>query len=196
MRKTPLTPSGRFVFCPSIADPTSAGRSVVADAISLAPGPRAAYPRGVKRFIVTILGSFFYTGFFPFAPATFASLVWLAIYLFVPGGRWLVHPIVVLCTIPVAIYLAHEAEKYWGTDAHPIVIDEFVGMQMTLLAIEPTLLMGAIGFVLFRVFDILKPFPAGRSQRLPGGLGVVTDDVAAGLYGRLVLLVIAYILAR
>jgi phosphatidylglycerophosphatase A len=156
------------------------------------PGRRILIP--VKRFVISMLSSFFYTGYFPFAPATFASLVWLAVYLFVPGGGWLVHPIVVVCTVPVAIYLSHAAEKYWGTDAHRIVIDEFVGMQVTLLAIEPSLLMGGIGFVLFRIFDILKPFPAGRAQRLHGGLGVVADDVAAGVYGRLILLAIAYLI--
>jgi phosphatidylglycerophosphatase A len=150
----------------------------------------------MKRFLITLFGSFFYTGFFPFAPATFASLVWLAIYLFVPGGAWLTNPVVVLCTIPVAIYLAHEGEKYYGRDASRIVVDEFVGMQVTLLAMAPSLLMGGIGFVLFRVFDVLKPFPAGRAQRLPGGLGVVTDDVAAGIYGRLILLAISLILHR
>ncbi|MDD4857478.1 MAG: phosphatidylglycerophosphatase A [Candidatus Krumholzibacteria bacterium] len=150
----------------------------------------------MKRFIISTLSSFFYTGCFPFAPATFASLVWLAVYLFVPGGGWLVHPFIVFCTIPVAIYLSHEAEKYWGTDASRIVVDEVVGMQVTLLAMEPSLLMGAIGFLLFRVFDILKPFPAGRSQKLPGGLGVVIDDVIAGAYGRLVLLAIALIIHR
>jgi phosphatidylglycerophosphatase A len=150
----------------------------------------------VKRFIISTFASFFYTGYFPFAPATFASLVWLMIYLFVPGGWWLVHPIVVVCTTAIAIYLSHEAEKYWGTDAHRIVIDEFVGMQVTFLAMAPSLLMGGIGFVLFRIFDILKPFPAGRAQRLPGGLGVVTDDVAAGVYGRLIFHAIAYIIHR
>jgi phosphatidylglycerophosphatase A len=150
----------------------------------------------MKRFIVSLLASFFYTGYFPFAPATFASLVWLAVYLFVPGGGWLVHPVVVLCSVPVAVYFSHEAEKLWGTDAHRIVIDEFVGMQVTLLAVAPSLLTGIIGFVLFRIFDIAKPFPAGRAQRLPGGLGVVTDDIAAGVYGRLILLAIAYIIHR
>lgn len=150
----------------------------------------------MKKFIVTLFSSFFYTGFFPFAPATFASLVWLAVYLYVPGGAWLTNPIVVLCTIPVAIYFAHQGEKYYGKDPSCVVIDEFVGMQVTLLAIEPSLLIGAIGFVLFRIFDVLKPFPAGRAERLPGGLGVVTDDVVAGVYGRLVLLAIALIFHR
>lgn len=163
------------------------------------PLPRGLRRRilgGVKRFIISTFASFFYTGYFPFAPATFASLVWLAIYLFVPGGGWLVHPIVVVCTVPVAIYFAHKAEKYWGTDASRIVIDEFVGMQVTFLAMAPSLLMGGIGFVLFRIFDILKPFPAGRAQRLPGGLGVVTDDIAAGVYGWLILRAIAFIIHR
>ncbi|HEY5133188.1 MAG TPA: phosphatidylglycerophosphatase A [Candidatus Krumholzibacteriaceae bacterium] len=150
----------------------------------------------MKRFLITLFSSFFYTGFFPFAPATFASFVWLAVYLYVPGGAWLSNPVVVLCTVPVAIYLAHEGEKYYGQDASRIVVDEFVGMQVTFLAIEPSLLIGAIGFVLFRIFDVLKPFPAGRAERLPGGLGVVTDDVVAGAYGRLILLAIALIFHR
>ena len=150
----------------------------------------------MKRFLITLFSSFFYTGFFPFAPATFASFVWLAVYLYVPGGAWLSNPVVVLCTVPVAIYLAHEGEKYYGRDPSCVVIDEFVGMQVTFLAIEPSLLIGAIGFVLFRIFDVLKPFPAGRAERLPGGLGVVTDDVVAGAYGRLILLAIALIFHR
>jgi len=150
----------------------------------------------LKKFIVTLFGTFFYTGVFFFAPATFASFVWLLIYLFVPGGAWLVHPVVVACTLPVAVYLSYEAEKYFGRDASRIVIDEVVGMQVTLLAIEPSLLFGAIGFVLFRIFDILKPFPAGRAQRVPGGFGIVTDDVIAGAYGRLLLLALTFLLHR
>ena len=150
----------------------------------------------MKKFIVTLFSTFFYTGAFFFAPATFASFVWLLIYLFVPGGAWLVHPVVVACTLPVAVYLSYEAEKYFGHDASRIVIDEVVGMQVTLLAIEPSLLFGAIGFVLFRIFDILKPFPAGRAQRLPGGFGIVTDDVIAGAYGRILLLALTFLLHR
>lgn len=150
----------------------------------------------MKRFIVTLFSTFFYTGLFFFAPATFASFVWLLVYLFVPGGAWLAHPVVVVCTLPVAIYLSHEAEKHFGHDAPRIVIDEVVGMQVTLCAVEPAMLFGAIGFVLFRFFDILKPFPAGRAQRLPGGVGVVTDDVIAGAYGRLLVAALAFLLNR
>lgn len=141
----------------------------------------------MKRFLVTFFGSFFYTGFFPFAPATFASMVWLLIWLFVPGGHWMTHWAVIAGLIPVAIFLSHIMEKRYGEDASCIVIDEVVDMQITLLLSPVSIKAGLVGFVLFRIFDIAKPFPAGRSQRLPGGLGVVTDDVLAGLYALAVL---------
>ncbi|MDD3642523.1 MAG: phosphatidylglycerophosphatase A [Candidatus Krumholzibacteria bacterium] len=136
----------------------------------------------MNRFLVTLLGSFFYTGFFPVAPATFASLVWLALWLFVPGGGILGHWAALAALLPAALWLSHRMERIYGTDASQIVIDEIVGMQVTLLALRPHWMTGLAGFFLFRLFDILKPFPAGRSQRLPGGWGVVTDDVIAGIY--------------
>lgn len=138
--------------------------------------------------MITALASMLGCGFFPVAPATFASLVWLGIYLFAPGGGRLADPVVAACMAAAAIVVAHLAERYHGRDAHCIVIDEFVGMQVTFLGMTPALVPGIVGFVLFRIFDIAKPFPAGRSQRLPGGLGVVADDVFAGAYARLALL--------
>jgi len=144
----------------------------------------------VKRFLVTLFGSFFYTGFFPVAPATFASLVWLALWLFLPGGRYLCHWAALVVVLPAALWLSHRMERIYGRDAHQIVIDEIVGMQITLLAAKPHWVTGLAGFLLFRIFDILKPFPAGRSQRLPGGWGVVTDDVIAGIYALAALLLI------
>jgi phosphatidylglycerophosphatase A len=101
------------------------------------------------------------------------------------------HWAVVLCTIPVAIALSHVMEKQYGEDASCIVIDEVVGMQITLLLTPVSLPAGIAGFVLFRIFDIVKPFPAGRSQRLPGGVGVVIDDVIAGIYALAALTILA-----
>ena len=146
----------------------------------------------MKRFFVTCLGSFFYTGFLPFAPASAASLLWLALYLFLPGGHWMAHPYSMIITVPHSIYLSCEMEKRYGKDAHCIVIDEFVGMQVSLLALTPNLVTGIIGFVLFRIFDILKPFPVGASQRIRGGFGVVADDILAGIYTRILLLLIIH----
>ncbi len=144
----------------------------------------------MKRFFVTIFGSFFYTGFFPFAPASFASMIWLLVWLFVPGGHWMTHWAVIAGLIPVAIIISGIMEKYYGEDASCIVIDEIVGMQITLLLSPVTLKAGLVGYVLFRIFDIAKPFPAGRSQRLPGGVGVVVDDILAGLYALAVMVLL------
>ena len=144
----------------------------------------------MRRALVTFIGSICYAGYFPFASATFASFVWLLAFLFVPGGRWLANPIGLLIMIPISIYVSSEMEKYHGEDSSRIVIDEFVGMQVTFLMIEPSLAVGISGFILFRIFDIAKPFPINRSQRLGGGIGVVVDDLLAGLYSRAVLLLI------
>lgn len=147
---------------------------------------------GMKRFFATLLGSFFYTGFFPIAPATFASFVWLLAWLFLPGGRWLSHPAALAAVVPLAIWLSFMMEEWYGTDASKIVIDEVVGMQVTLMIFEPAWRAGVAGFLLFRFFDIVKPFPVGRSQRLRGGFGVVVDDFLAGLYS----LAVLYLLSR
>lgn len=146
----------------------------------------------MKKFLVTTFGSFFYTGFFPIAPASFASAVWLLIWLYVPGAHWMTHWIAIAGLLPIAVVLSDIMEKYYGEDASCIVIDEVVGMQITLILSPVSLKAGVIGFVLFRIFDIVKPFPAGRSQKLPGGVGVVVDDVIAGLYALAVMVLLGY----
>lgn len=136
----------------------------------------------MKRGLVTLCGSFFFTGFFPLAPATFASFVWLVIWLCVPGGGLMTHWAAPAVTFPAAVWLSQRMERRYGHDARQIVIDEVVGMQISLLLLRPQWTLGLAGFLLFRFFDVFKPFPAGRAQRLPGGWGVVADDVVAGFY--------------
>ena len=86
------------------------------------------------------------------------------------------------------VWAGTTAERYFGgVDPGPIVIDEVVGMLMT-LAFIPVGLSGALaGFFLFRVFDVIKPYPAGRLEELHGGLGVMADDAMAAVYSNLVL---------
>ena len=86
------------------------------------------------------------------------------------------------------------AEKDWGHDAGKIVIDEVVGMWITLWLVPKSLMLYAIGFVLFRVFDILKPLGVRQSQKLPGGWGVMVDDLLAGVYANLILQLFSRIL--
>ena len=129
----------------------------------------------------------------PFAPATFASLFMLPfVHLF-----WNANPFVqgsiTLVVIWIAVLVSTRAEIVYGHDAKAIVIDEVAGMLVTFLFMpavqdpQGRLLALAAGFLLFRIFDVVKPFPAGRAQRWPGGLGVVFDDVLAGVYANVLL---------
>ncbi len=127
----------------------------------------------------------------PFAPATWASLLFMPfLFPFLAWPVW-VQLVLTAAVMLVAILLSTRAEEFYGHDASAIVIDEVVGMMVTFLFLpipgnaNDAWLMLFVGFLAFRVFDILKPFPAGRAQNLPGGQGVVLDDVAAGVYANL-----------
>lgn len=141
--------------------------------------------------LATAVASFLYTGFFPLAPATFATAVFLAAYWLVPGGEWLAHGWVLLATAAASIPTAARVERARGKDPSCVVIDEVVGIQVVLVGAQPTPAGLVAAFLLFRAFDIAKPFPIDRSQRLPGGWGIVADDVLAGLYARVVLALVS-----
>jgi len=85
------------------------------------------------------------------------------------------------------VWSATIAERYLGgIDPAPVVIDEVAGMLITLAFIPPGWSIALVGFFVFRLFDIIKPYPAGRLERLPGGLGVMADDAMAAVYANLV----------
>lgn len=137
--------------------------------------------RRIAIAIATGLG----VGFAPVAPATVASF--LVALLMIPAVGHvtpLAWGLVTLALFPVAVWSSHEAEKTLGTDAKPIVIDEVMGMLVGGFAVSmgsrPLVALGLL-FVLFRLFDIWKPLGIHRSQSLPGGWGVVVDDVLAGV---------------
>ncbi len=141
--------------------------------------------------LITVLATFFYTGFFPFAPATFATAVFLALYWLVPGGAWMAHWAVLAVTAVVSIPVSGAMESRYGKDPHCVVIDEVVGIQIALAGTSPTLSGVVVAFFVFRLFDVWKPFPIDRLQSLPGGRGIVADDAVAGLYTRLVLIAVS-----
>lgn len=124
-------------------------------------------------------------GLVPFAPGTFGSIPGL---LLVGLLRWLGLPWIELAVIVlvavVGVWAASAAERHFAlVDPGPVVIDEVLGMLVT-VAFMPISLSGAlIGFVVFRVCDVIKPFPARSMEKLPGGLGVMADDFMAGLWG-------------
>jgi phosphatidylglycerophosphatase A len=94
-----------------------------------------------------------------------------------------------LVVLVAGTWAAGEAERaLGGKDPGAIVVDEVAGMTISVLTVPLTLPVLVTGFVLFRIFDVVKPFPAGASQRLRGGVGVMIDDVIAGLYALCLLL--------
>ena len=130
-----------------------------------------------------------YIGYAPFAPGTFGSAAGLvAFYLVRQTGSVIVELAAIVVVFAVGVWSAHEAERHFGkTDPGPVVIDEVVGMLIT-LAFLPVNLTGAIaGFLVFRVLDVFKPWPSGRFEHLPGGLGVMADDGMAAIYGNLLM---------
>jgi phosphatidylglycerophosphatase A len=137
-----------------------------------------------------------YCGYFPFAPGTVGSAAGLVVYLLV---WWSQSPIVEVGLIAgvyaVGIWAGTSAERYFGgIDPGPVVIDEVLGMLITLAFMPVGLMTALAGFVLFRIFDVIKPFPAGRFERLHGGLGVMSDDAMAAVYANLSLRLVVYLL--
>lgn len=112
------------------------------------------------------------------------------LYLLLSQVSWLFYLITGLVLTLLAIYISHNAEKIFNEKDPPyVVIDEIVGFQWTMFLVSPTVLHIFLGFFLFRFFDIVKVTPAGYFQKnMPGGFGMVLDDIVAGIYGNIVLL--------
>ncbi len=125
-------------------------------------------------------------GFAPVAPGTIATLVLALVYCCMPGISVLAGGIAAAVLIGVGIPLCTAAEKQLGHDAGAIVWDEFAGFAVAVWALPKTTEAIVAAVILFRLFDILKPFPANRAQRLKGGWGVMLDDVVAGIFTNLV----------
>lgn len=133
------------------------------------------------------LASFGYVGFAPVAPGTFGSAA--AFVVFAPL-RWAAIPGLELAAAAVlfaaGVWSARLTEEHLGVeDPGPVVIDEVVGMLISLLWLPSSWPVFAAAFVAFRVFDIIKPFPADRLEGLHGGWGIMADDVMAGVYANL-----------
>jgi phosphatidylglycerophosphatase A len=130
-----------------------------------------------------------HVGYAPVAPGTFGSAVGLVVYYLVRRqASTAVELSAIAVILVVGLWSATEAEHHFGgIDPGPVVIDEVIGMLIT-LALHPVNVAGAIvGFFIFRVLDVVKPWPARRFELLPGGFGVVLDDVMAGVYGNLLM---------
>jgi phosphatidylglycerophosphatase A len=146
--------------------------------------------------VAVFVCSFGYVGFFPIAPGTAGSAAGVALYLMLRGlgVSYLDFPIAV-ALFALGVWLGAAAEKALGSiDPGPVVIDEVMGMLLTLTLIPINWMGITLGFVIFRALDVLKPYPARQFERLPGGLGMMADDAMAAVYANL-LLHAAYYLA-
>ena len=130
------------------------------------------------RFVAT----FFYLGKLPFAPGSWGSLGALAFWLFLPLN-FSVHLAVILILFILGVYSSNKvAEEMDDHDPSEIVIDEAVGMGISLFMLPHSLGLYILAFILFRFFDIFKPSFIYRIQNLPGGWGIMLDDVMAGIF--------------
>lgn len=126
-------------------------------------------------------------GFFPFAPGTVGSAAGIGVYLLTRHwpGPWQVALLVAITLVGVwASGVAASALK--REDPGPVVIDEVAGQLVTLCLTGAGVTGAIIGFFVFRLFDIIKPYPARQLEQLHGGVGIVADDVMAGVYGWIV----------
>jgi phosphatidylglycerophosphatase A len=145
---------------------------------------------------VLFLATGFFIGTIPFAPGTFGSIIGLPICFLISQLDIWPSVIYTILFILFAIWIAAAAEKVLKKkDAGEIVIDEIVGMVVTFVGLPFTLKTVIAGFIIFRTFDILKPFPIRTlEKKVAGGPGVVLDDVLAGLYANLILRLAIYTL--
>lgn len=138
------------------------------------------------NFIEKLFGSGFYTGYIPLASGTFGSLVALLIY-FIPGFEniYVIIPAIIIFAI-WGIQIGNKFESEYGKDPAECTIDEIVGMWITLLFVPKDIFVALTAFVVWRTMDIIKPFPARKSESLKGGLGIMADDVISSIYSLII----------
>ena len=143
-----------------------------------------------------IIATGFGSGFSPFAPGTagalLATLIWLALSCAVSPTLLLIITALLIGIFTIAgIRSANAVEPIWGEDPSRVVVDEMVGTWIALLAVPENGHWGYMiaAFALFRFFDILKPLGIRKMEKLPGGYGIMADDILSGIYGMIVILI-------
>ncbi len=144
------------------------------------------------RWLVKFLATGFYTGYTPIAPGTAGSLIGVIIYLGMYRLSWLPYLLILIALAFFGIWISNKATIYFfkEKDSKRIVIDEIVGFLIAMFLIPLRFKFIVVVFLVFRVIDILKPFPLRRLEKLPGGWGVMCDDLLAGVYANLIMQII------
>ncbi|MCW9024498.1 MAG: phosphatidylglycerophosphatase A [Gammaproteobacteria bacterium] len=131
----------------------------------------------------------FGSGLVPVAPGTAGTVAAIPVYLLLNSLELTSYLIIVLISFVIGVYICGETSKALGVEDHPAIVwDEVVGYLITMILAPSGVLWVVTGFVLFRIFDILKPWPIRvLDRRLKGGMGIMLDDVLAGIFAALVL---------
>ena len=141
----------------------------------------------LNRFFI-LVATGFGAGFSPVVPGTMGTLVGIPVYLVLSEIPSPLYELTLAAFFFLSSWISGKAQDYWEEkDAPRIVIDEIMGFLVTMLWVPVTAITVLCGFILFRLFDITKPFPVRRLERVKGGYGVVLDDVMAGVYANIAL---------
>jgi phosphatidylglycerophosphatase A len=165
--------------------------------MTTSPEPRPATRPGPRdlRDPVHLLALGFGTGLAPFAPGTFGSLVGVGFSLALTPLEFAWQLAAAIVAVVAGIWICGTSARRLGVHDHPAIVwDEVAGQMIAMLAAPPTWWGAALAFALFRLFDILKPWPIREIDHgMGGGLGIMLDDVLAGVFAALALLVVGYV---
>jgi phosphatidylglycerophosphatase A len=146
----------------------------------------------VSLAIATVFG----IGYVPVAPGTFGSAAGLILWMVLPGSTF-VQAAAIVALFIVGSIAGSAAERYFRrTDPRQVIIDEVMGMLITLFLNRVSLKGAFLGFLFFRATDVIKPYPSNRLERLPGGIGVMADDAMAAIYANVALRATIFILGN
>ncbi|HET7318637.1 MAG TPA: phosphatidylglycerophosphatase A [Nitrospirota bacterium] len=147
----------------------------------------------ISRAVILFIAQGAYSGRSPFAPGTAGTLVGILLYLGVKNLSLIPYGILCVILCGIGTYTAGKAECMLGSkDSPSIVIDEIAGYLIAMFMVPSGWGYVAVGFFLFRLFDVVKPWPLFGLQKVRGGLGVMLDDIGAGVYTNVALQIAAY----
>lgn len=164
------------------------------------------HPLGQAPWLHVIISTGLGMGFVPVAPGTagafMALVIWYIMYLLMPVTTLFIVTLALIVVVTVVgVWTSNVMERYWGKDPRTVVIDEYVGTWIPLLVAGVahhaglTAVLALFGFAMFRLIDIFKPLGCrGIDQKVPGGWGVMLDDVLAGTYALILTLILRWII--
>lgn len=147
----------------------------------------------IKKAVIIFIAQGAYAGRFPVAPGTAGTLIGVLLYLWMRAISPAAYLVLCFIVILIGTWTAGRAESFLGRkDSPSIVIDEIAGYLVAMFMVPQGWGFVVTGFLLFRIFDIIKPYPLKRLQDIHGGAGVMVDDIGAGVYTNLVLQAAAF----